>query len=374
MRISISSIIVSLLLTLILICFLQLILKSKKLSQLIRTDFLLILSLPIFLRLILPVEFSNTRTIRSTVILPSLYKMGKKSFVVLSLFKIDIFQILILIWLVGIFVRLLFLSYNFFKVKKSLNSLFSSSKITKEIRLNDNGDRFTICKFNFNHSPFVAGIIKPKIFLPNYISNKDIERIILNHEIQHIKNNDLIKKLLLEFIECIYWWFIPIYTFKKQANLIIEMSVDQKVTENMNSNDYFQYVESLVSVSKAVNSKESVTKFNESGLVSNFTLSESSSLVNRIKFLLNEYDYKHTSKYILALVLLLPLLLTSTIFEPYYASPKKVVSTSSIKKSGNDYILKRGNHYYLIIDGNNSGEVSNLKDQSIRGLPIKNGE
>jgi len=372
MRISISSIIMSLLLALILICLLQLILKSKRFSKVIRTDFLIILSLLIFLRLLLPVEFPNTKTIPSTVVLPFLYRIGSKTFEMSSFLKINIFQILVLIWIIGTTFKLLYLSYNLVSTKRNLKRLSLSS--TKEISLTNNGEAFTVYKFNLTHSPFVTGILKPRIFLPTYITDKDIESNILNHEALHIKNHDLLKKLLLELIECIYWWFPLIYTFKKQSNLIIEMSIDQQVTEHMNSKDYFQYVDSLVSVSKASNLQKKVSTFNKDRLISNFTISENNSLSNRIKLLLSEYEYKHTSKYILSLILFLPLLLTSTIFEPYSASPQKIESTKAINKDSNDYVLKKKNHYYLIIGGENMGKISNLNDESIKGLPIRNKE
>jgi len=372
MRISISSILMSLLLALSLICLLQLILKSKRFSKVIRTDFLLILSLLIFLRLLLPVEFPNTKTIPSTVILPFMYRIGSKTFEISSSLNVSVFQILLFIWIIGTVLKLLYLSYNLISTKRNLKRLSLNS--TKEISSINSGAKLTVYKFNFNHSPFVTGIINPIVFLPTYINDKNIELNILNHEALHIKNHDLLKKLLLELIECIYWWFPLIYTFKKQSNLIIEMSIDQQVTEHMNSKDYFQYVDSLVSVSKASNLQKKVSTFNKDRLISNFTISENNSLSNRIKLLLSEYEYKHTSKYILSLILFLPLLLTSTIFEPYSASPQKIESTKAINKDSNDYVLKKKNHYYLIIGGENMGKISNLNDESIKGLPIRNKE
>src|SRR5699024_5508557 len=145
-----------------------------------------------------------------------------------------------------------------------------------------------------------------------------------------------------------------------------EMVIDQKVTESLNRSDYFQYIDELIVISK-FSQKEDDTKLNtNNNLMSGFLLNEQSFLKNRIQFLLNEFQYKHTSKILLSLTLILPLLLTSTIVEPDYATPEKIKSTNRVHLNSSDYILQEGKHYYLILDGNNNGEIKNIHDKSIQ--------
>src|SRR5699024_5251206 len=330
MKISISSVIISLFLAIILIGILQIIIKSKSSSKVIRTDFLFIICVLIFFRLIFPFEFSNTKVISSKIILPYLYEFGRyKPFIHVNA-SINIFTIFFSIWILGALVKLTFFILEIIKNKHSINRIIHSDKCKLVTFVDDDGLNHSFYRFKFYQSPFVTALIKPKIFLPEYITDYQTQKDIIHHEIQHIKHHDLFKKLFIEILVCIYWWFPPVYLFQKQVNLILEMVIDQKVTESLNRSDYFQYIDELIVISK-FSQKEDDTKLNtNNNLMSGFLLNEQSFLKNRIQFLLNEFQYKHTSKILLSLTLILPLLLTSTIVEPDYATPEKIKSTNRV--------------------------------------------
>jgi beta-lactamase regulating signal transducer with metallopeptidase domain len=94
-------------------------------------------------------------------------------------------------------------------------------------------------------SPFVVGVIKPKIFFP--INMDDDEReYVLNHEWTHIKNKDGLTKLLSYIILCFHWFnpFVWIAFFMLCAD--IEMRVDEETTSNFNLAMVKEYCKSLV--------------------------------------------------------------------------------------------------------------------------------
>ncbi len=94
-------------------------------------------------------------------------------------------------------------------------------------------------------SPFVVGVIKPKIFFP--INMDDDEReYVLNHEWTHIKNKDGLTKLLSYIILCLHWFnpFVWIAFFMLCAD--IEMRVDEETTSNFNLAMVKEYCKSLV--------------------------------------------------------------------------------------------------------------------------------
>ena len=94
-------------------------------------------------------------------------------------------------------------------------------------------------------SPFVVGIIKPKIFFP--INMDDDEReYVLNHEWTHIKNKDGLTKLISYIILCIHWFnpFVWLAFFMLCAD--IEMRVDEETTNNFSLSMVKEYCLSLV--------------------------------------------------------------------------------------------------------------------------------
>ena len=94
-------------------------------------------------------------------------------------------------------------------------------------------------------SPFVVGIIKPKIFFP--INMDDDEReYVLNHEWTHIKNKDGLTKLLSYIVLCIHWFNPLVWLAFFMLCADIEMRVDEETTSNFNLSMVKEYCKSLV--------------------------------------------------------------------------------------------------------------------------------
>jgi beta-lactamase regulating signal transducer with metallopeptidase domain len=100
-------------------------------------------------------------------------------------------QITSIIWfLVVIFI----LSYSFFNFNKFKKTLKTSYNTKDNIYQSD-----TI------KTPFVLGILKPKIYIPVAIKSHE-EEYILEHEKIHIKRYDYIIKLIFYITACIHWF------------------------------------------------------------------------------------------------------------------------------------------------------------------------
>lgn len=94
-------------------------------------------------------------------------------------------------------------------------------------------------------SPFVVGIIKPKIFFP--INMDDDEReYVLNHEWTHIKNKDGLTKLLSYIVLSIHWFNPLVWLAFFMLCADIEMRVDEETTSNFNLSMVKEYCKSLV--------------------------------------------------------------------------------------------------------------------------------
>ena len=103
----------------------------------------------------------------------------------------DITTIAAAIWLIGTAALLIYTAVSFFRLKKGLRTA---------VLLHDN-----IFQSEKTPSPFVFGIIKPKIYLPFGITERDAESVIL-HEQAHISRRDYLWKPLGFLLLSVHWF------------------------------------------------------------------------------------------------------------------------------------------------------------------------
>lgn len=93
--------------------------------------------------------------------------------------------------------------------------------------------------------PFTIGIFVPAIFMQD---TKDAvhKRLILEHELVHIKRNDMFVKMLQEFVCCVHWFNPLVYLLKNKINQIAELSCDERVVEDMSDTGRSVYAHLIV--------------------------------------------------------------------------------------------------------------------------------
>ncbi len=97
-------------------------------------------------------------------------------------------------------------------------------------------------------TPFVLGIIKPKIYVPSAIDDNTLKYALM-HEKAHLKHFDNIIKPLLFIVLCIYWfnpfiWLAYILFLKD-----MELSADETVIEKLSKAQRKDYAEALLQCS-----------------------------------------------------------------------------------------------------------------------------
>ena len=125
-----------------------------------------------------------------------------------------------LLWILGIITMLVYAGVTFVGTKKKLRTA---------VRLEDN-----IYESENINSPFVMGIIRPKIYIPYGLSDKEKEYIIL-HEKIHIRNFDHIAKILAFFVLCIHWFNPLCYLAFTMMSRDMEMACDEAVLKQNES-------------------------------------------------------------------------------------------------------------------------------------------
>lgn len=137
------------------------------------------------------------------------------------------------IWIIGMTVMAVYGIVSFIKIHK---------KIEFATKLNDN-----VYECDKLKSPFVFGIIKPKIYLPCGMNKAQKEYVIL-HEKNHIKRLDHIIKIISFAILTLHWFNPFVWLAYSLMIRDMEMSCDEKVLKNLNENDKKSYGLTLVSV------------------------------------------------------------------------------------------------------------------------------
>ena len=147
---------------------------------------------------------------------------------------VDITTILAIVWLVGIVVLLTYTIISYFRVK---------NKIGTAVLLRDN-----IYQSENVVSPFVLGIIKPKIYLPFNMNEQDMEHVIA-HENAHIHRKDHWWKPFGFLVLTLHWFNPLMWLGYVLLCRDIELACDEKVVKEFNNEQKADYSQALLTCS-----------------------------------------------------------------------------------------------------------------------------
>lgn len=97
-------------------------------------------------------------------------------------------------------------------------------------------------------SPFILGIIKPKIYVPSHL-NEEEQRLVVAHEQAHIKRLDHLFKPLGFLILTIHWFNPLVWVAYALLCRDIESACDERVVKKMSGEDKKLYSSTLLSCS-----------------------------------------------------------------------------------------------------------------------------
>ena len=138
------------------------------------------------------------------------------------------------IWIIGMVALLIYTVISFAKVKR---------KIGTAVLLRDN-----IYQSENVVSPFVLGIIKPKIYLPFGMNEKDMEHVV-SHEMAHIRRKDHLWKPLGFLLLTLHWFNPLMWLGYVLLCRDIELACDEKVIKELDHDARADYSEALLTCS-----------------------------------------------------------------------------------------------------------------------------
>lgn len=142
--------------------------------------------------------------------------------------------ILSIIWAVGVAVLLLYTAVSYWRLRR---------KVSEAVILRDN-----IFQSENVASPFVLGIIKPKVYLPYHMDGQDLSHVVA-HEQAHIRRRDHWWKPLGFLLLTIHWFNPLMWLAYVLLCRDIELACDEKVIKELGNEQRADYTQALVACS-----------------------------------------------------------------------------------------------------------------------------
>lgn len=124
------------------------------------------------------------------------------------------------------------------------------------------------------HTPFVLGLMRPRIYIPTGLEQKELD-YILKHEQIHIKRRDYVIKPIAFFTAVLHWFNPIVWISYFLMSKDMEMSCDEEVIRQSKEDIRVSYSRSLLSLS-----------MKQSGLLAPLAFGESN-IKTRIKNIIN---------------------------------------------------------------------------------------
>lgn len=206
-------------------------------------------------------------------------------------------------------------------------------------------------------TPFVLGIVRPKIYIPVNLSEQERE-YILKHEQYHIRRKDQIIKICA-YILCVIYWFQPLIWFAYFVMIRdMEMSCDEYVLKNNKSDIRAAYSTSLLKLAtKTGDFNAGLPAFGESDIR------------KRVK---NIMKFNAKKKWVsvvaaIAVVIVGVSCLTKAAVKTDANKPDKIIAEKKIGPDNNKmtYSDKIDNNIKAADTSNNEKAINNIKDADI---------
>lgn len=351
---SITTVLMAVLTSNLLIIILAVIFMNK--DMIIKSGFQLlgVFCMLIFIRMLVPVEFSNVvSNINFPLWISKLLVIIRHSGIKLCGHSFSVWDIFVVVWGAG-FVILFSWYISTIRDRYKYNCNYGTdvtdnpvyrSVVDKVCTRKEIKKRISVLKFS---TPQEISVFQYHfhyyILLPDglHLDEKELE-LVFRHEMSHILHHDMTAKFILQIICLFYWWNPFCSVLMKQSNLLFEVRIDSSIAA-AGKEEIKKYVDCIIKVAQHdISSKE---KFKTTmGL----SAQKSTALYKRCYYILKNEEKKNRLlvKIILIPVCLLYLLSFVFTFESCYMYPEDV-EMGEIMTSENTYIVKNDSGAYDI--------------------------
>ncbi|WP_058304511.1 M56 family metallopeptidase [Gorillibacterium timonense] len=155
------------------------------------------------------------------------------------------------LWLAGFLALLIYGMTSYLHIKK---------RVMTAIRVHDN-----IYETDLIQTPFVLGLIRPKIYIPTGLGEQELEYVI-EHERTHIKRFDYLIKPIAFLVACFHWFNPLVWISYALMARDMELSADESVMKRYDEDIRGRYSHSLLALSVKKSGLLSPLAFGETGV------------------------------------------------------------------------------------------------------------
>ena len=350
MQITIFSVWMTILWSSILILIFYALRKKLVLLDVCSVSGVLILYFFCIIRLMIPIELPWTKELWGGEIYNRVYDVVR--YEVLS--GINIYQMFGLIWMAGALFFFIKLTIRYIKLTKMLDRI----PVKKDERaesvlttvLKDKEKRPEIMKTSAVQIPCCVGVFHKRILIPaKEYSDEELYYILL-HEYTHLKNNDVLTKLLINSICAVYWWNPLVYLLRKDMQQSLEIRCDGQVSKKMDSISRSNYLAVMLAEFKDNCHADEFKKYHSS--VMPLFEEHSEKLIERFQLVSDRKSDTSIKGNIVAIAITVSLLMVSYSFvlQSKYKCPIEEIETDNTSysvNSDNSYITIRDGEYIL---------------------------
>lgn len=371
MQITIFSVWMTILWSSILILIFYVLRKKLVLLDVCSVSGVLILYIFCIIRLMIPIELPWTKELWGGEIYNRVYDVVR--YEVLS--GINIYQMFGLIWMAGALFFFIKLTIRYIKLTKMLDRIpvkkdeRAESVLTTVLKGKEK--RPEIMKTSAVQIPCCVGVFHKRILIPaKEYSNEELHYILL-HEYTHLKNNDVLTKLLINSICAVYWWNPLVYLLRKDMQQSLEIRCDGLVSKKMDSISRSDYLAVMLAEFKDNCHADEFKKYHSS--VMPLFEEHSEKLIERFQLVSDRKNATSIKGNFVATAITICLLMASYSFvlQSQYVCPIEEIETDDIS-----YSVDSDNSYITFCDGEyilHSGQREKVVSEEAAQMMIEEG-
>ena len=206
-------------------------------------------------RLSLPIDVRHSHIITSEKWLPAVIRTMTSPLMRIGTISITPLFCLITIWVVGIVVNIALLLGTQIKTSRRNAALESrmAPVIEKLIASMPNfPTRLKVVQHEAVASPVLVGLRNPVLFLPVAELEDEEWRLVVQHELAHLRMKDISIRALIVCFRVIFWWHIGIRSLAKDLDYILEIRCDSAVLKHASKGTVKRYSYALLKLAEAL--------------------------------------------------------------------------------------------------------------------------
>ncbi|WP_159456280.1 M56 family metallopeptidase [Intestinibacillus massiliensis] len=311
------------------------------------------------IRLITPLDNARALIIHSDFILPHLITFLNTPLIG----TFTICHLILSVWLTGSLAFLLNYLLQSYQEIKRLNRSEPTIDLQAESLLQKLYPKAKLTVSANIDAPKVSGICKPHIYLP--VLNLSDEELswILNHELQHFRNHDLLIKVFHLVLTVIFWWNPLLHIYRRDLDNLLELRCDASLMSHANQENKFFYLHTILKVMRQINQQDRRPSRCTSALLK---CEPKSFIYQRFDVIIEQNICQRALRIFSGIVIAFFILSYFVIIQPAYQAPDT-----------DDYVVFTPQNSYLVPTNNGKYDfycdgvlVDSLSQEDLKHLPL----